>query len=73
MDSSIAVPFPVVLVFSLFFARPRLFARQNATVVAVLFVYVLSVAGAISPTLELDQSFEGLFQVPGAALVQLGR
>jgi hypothetical protein len=79
LSSSIPAPFLVVLVFWLciIFASFGLFAPRNATVVAVLCVCALSVAGAIFLILELDRSFEGLLQVSGAplrtALAQLGR
>ena len=78
LGTSIPVPFLVVLVFWLciIFASFGLFAPRNATVVAVLCVCALSVAGAIFLILELDRSFEGLLQVSGAplraALAQLG-
>jgi hypothetical protein len=79
LGTSIPVPFLVVLVFWLciIFASFGLFAPRNATVIAVLCVCALSVAGAIFLILELDRSFEGLLQVSGAplhaALAQLGR
>jgi hypothetical protein len=79
LGSSIPVPFLVVLVFWLciIFASFGLFAPRNATVIAVLCVCALSVAGAIFLIIELDRSFEGLLQVSGAplraALVQLDR
>ena len=79
LGSSIPAPFLVVLVFWLciIFASFGLFAPRNATVIAVLCVCSLSVAGAIFLILELDRSFEGLLQVSGAplraALAQLGR
>jgi hypothetical protein len=79
LGSSIPVPFLVVLVFWLciIFASFGLFAPRNATVIAVLCVCALSVAGAIFLILELDRSFEGVLQVSGAplraALAQLGR
>ena len=79
LGSSIPVPFLVVLVFWLciILASFGLFAPRNATVIAVLCVCALSVAGAIFLILELDRSFEGLLQVSGApmheALAQLGR
>ena len=79
LGSSIPVPFLVVLVFwlSIIFASFGLFAPRNATVIAVLCVCSLSVAGAIFLILELDRSFEGMLQVSGAplrgALAQLGR
>lgn len=79
LGTSIPVPFLVVLVFWLciIFASFGLFAPRNATVITVLCVCALSVAGAIFLILELDRSFEGLLQVSGAplraALAQLGR
>jgi len=78
LGASIPVPFLVVLVtwLCIIFASFGLFAPRNATVVAVLCVCALSVAGAIFLILELDRSFEGLLQVSGAplraALAQLG-
>ena len=79
LGSSIPVPFLVVLVFwlSIIFASFGLFAPRNATVIAAFFVCALSVSGAISLILELDQSFEGLLQVSSAplraAFAQLGQ
>jgi Protein of unknown function (DUF4239) len=79
LGASIPIPFLVVLVFWLciIFASFGLFAPRNATVIAVLCVCALSVAGAIFLILELDRSFEGLLQVSSAplraALAQLGR
>jgi hypothetical protein len=79
LGASIPVPFLVVLVFWLciIFASFGLFAPRNATVIIVLCVCALSVAGAIFLILELDRSFEGLLQVSDAplraALAQLGR
>ena len=79
LGASIPIPFLVVLVFWLciIFASFGLFAPRNGTVIIVLCVCALSVAGAIFLILELDQSFEGLLQVSStplrAALAQLGR
>jgi hypothetical protein len=79
LGTSIPVPFLVVLVFWLciIFASFGLFAPRNATVITVLCVCALSVAGAIFLILELDRSFEGLLQVSSAplraALAELGR
>ena len=79
LGASIPVPFLVVLVFWLciIFASFGLFAPRNATVITVLCVCALSVAGAIFLILELDRSFEGLLQVSSAplraAMAQLGR
>jgi hypothetical protein len=79
LGASIPVAFLVVLVFWLciIFASFGLFAPRNATVITVLCVCALSVAGAIFLILELDRSFEGLLKVSSAplraALAQLGR
>jgi Protein of unknown function (DUF4239) len=79
LGASIPVPFLAVLVFWLciIFASFGLFAPKNATVITVLCVCALSVAGAIFLILELDRSFEGLLQVSSAplraALTQLGK
>jgi hypothetical protein len=72
------LPFVVVLVLWLciIFASFGLFAPPNGTVIAVLLVCALSASSAIFMILELDRSFEGLFQVSSsplrAALAQLG-
>ena len=79
LDSSIPVPFLVVLVFwlAIIFASFGLFAPRNGTVVAAFFLCALSVSGAVFLILELDQSFKGLLQVSSAplraALTQLGQ
>jgi uncharacterized membrane protein len=79
LGSSIPVPFLVVLVFwlSIIFASFRLFAPRNATLIAVLFVCVLSVSGAIFLIMELHQSFEDLLRGSRAplrvALARLGQ
>jgi hypothetical protein len=78
-DGSLPIPFLVVLAFWLFvlFASFGLFAPQNGTVIAVLIVCALSVAGAVFLIVDLDQPFEGLLQVSSAslrnALAQLGQ
>jgi hypothetical protein len=61
LDSSIPVPFLIVLVFwlAIIFASFGLFAPRNATVIAAFFVCALSVSGALFLILELDRSFEG--------------
>ncbi len=63
--SSIPTLFLGVLVFwlTITFASFGLFAPRNATVVAVLFVCALSVAGAVFLLMELDGPFEGLIKV----------
>ncbi len=78
-DNSLPIPFLVVLIFWLFvlFFSFGLFSPPNATVVTVLFVCALSVAGAVFLIVDLDQPFEGLLQVSSAALrsalAQLGK
>jgi Protein of unknown function (DUF4239) len=78
-DSSIPIPFLVVLVFwlSLIFASFGLFAPPNATMVVALLLGALSVSGAIFLILELDQPFGGVIQISSAplrnALAHLGK
>jgi hypothetical protein len=77
-DSSIPVPFLVVLVFWLMvlLGGAGLLAPRNVTVVGVLLVCALSVSCAIFLILELDRPFEGIMRVPSAplreALARLG-
>jgi hypothetical protein len=68
--SGIPLPFLVVLAFWLMilFAGLGLLAPRNATVVAILIVCVLSVAGALFLILELDRPFEGILRVSSAPL-----
>jgi hypothetical protein len=76
---SIPMPFLVVLIFwlAMLFASFGLFAPSNATVVGVLLICAISVAGAIFLVLEMDRPFEGLIQISGAplhnALAHLGK
>ena len=78
-SSSIPVPFLVVVVFwlTIIFVSFGLFASPNATVIAVLLLCALSVAGAIFLLLELDTPFDGLIQISSAplrnALAHLGQ
>jgi hypothetical protein len=78
-DGSLPIPFLVVLAFWLLvlFFSFGLFSPRNATVLTVLFVCSLSVAGAVFLIVDLDQPFEGLLRVSSAslrgALAQLGR
>lgn len=68
--STIAWSFLIVLVFWLFilFMSFGLYAPANATVVAVLFVGALSVAGAIFLILELDQPYKGMMHLASTPL-----
>jgi hypothetical protein len=71
-------PFLVVLVswLTILFFGFGLFARFNATVAAAFFVGSLSVAGAISLILQMNQPYTGWLQISSAplraALAQLG-
>ena len=78
-ESSIPVPFLVVLNFwlAVLFLSFGLFTPRNATVLAVLFVCAVSVAGALFLIVELDQPFAGLVRISSAplnnALAQIGK
>jgi len=71
--SAIPVPFLVVLVFwlSILFAGYGLLAPGNTTVVTVLIVCTLSVAGAIFLVLELSTPFAGMMRVSSAPMQQV--
>jgi hypothetical protein len=77
--TSISVPLLDVLVFWLVivFTSFGLFAPNNATVVATLFLCAVSVSGAIFLILEMYTPFEGLIQISSAplrsALAHLGQ
>ena len=77
--SAIPLPFLVILVFwlTVIFVSYGLLAQAHTTVVTTLFVWALSVSGAIFLILELDQPFQGLFRLSDApirsALANLGR
>jgi len=59
------VSFLVVLFFwlTITFASFGLFASRNATVISVLLVCALSVAGAVFLILEMQGPFDGLIRV----------
>lgn len=63
--SSIPLPFLVVLLFwlTIIFLSFGLFAPRNPTVIAVLFLCALSIAGAIFLILEMDEPFQGMIRV----------
>jgi hypothetical protein len=63
--SSIPKPFLTILLFwlTITFASFGLFAPRNITVIGVLFVCALSVAGAVFLIAELDGPFDGLLRV----------
>ncbi|HME61220.1 MAG TPA: hypothetical protein VKH62_08205, partial [Candidatus Binatia bacterium] len=79
LGSSVPVLFVVVVVFwlTILFGSFGLFAPRNATVISVLFLCALSVAGSIFLILEMDHPFDGLMKVSSApiryALTELGR
>jgi hypothetical protein len=64
-ESSVPVPFLVILVFwlTITFGSFGLFAPRNATVLAVLFICALSVSSAVFLILEMDAPFDGLLKV----------
>jgi hypothetical protein len=68
LGSSIPVQFLVVVVFWLMiiFGSFGLFAPRNATVVAVLFLCAVSVAGSLFLILEMDRPFEGAMSLSSA-------
>jgi len=70
LGSSVPVPFLVVVVFwlTIIFGSFGLFAPRNSTVVTVLFLCALSVAGSIFLILEMDQPFAGLMKISSAPL-----
>jgi hypothetical protein len=69
-QGSIPMPFLIVLVFwlTVIFTGFGLFSRPNPTVVGVLLLSSISIAGAIFLVLELDRPFEGLIQISNAPL-----
>jgi hypothetical protein len=78
-QSSLPMPFFVILVFWLIviFATFGLFSPRNATVIVVLLVCAMSVAGSLLLIMELDTPYGGLIKVSSAplrhALVFLGK
>jgi hypothetical protein len=78
-DGSIPTPFIVVLVFwlTLILACFSLLAPRNMASLVTLLICVLAVSSAVFMVMELDQPFQGLFQISSGplqnALAQLGR
>lgn len=70
MDSSIPVPFLVIVVFwlTIIFVSFGLLAPRNTTVIVVLFVCALSVSCAILLILEMAQPFSGFMKISSAPL-----
>jgi hypothetical protein len=79
MGSSIPVPFLVVLIlwFTIILGVIGLLAPRNPTVVGIMLVSSLSIAGSIFLILEMDQAFDGLVKISSAplryALAHLGQ
>jgi hypothetical protein len=79
LDSSIPVPFLVVMVFwlTIIFSSFGLFAPLNSIVVIVFVVCGLSASGALFLILQLDRSYEGMMRISSAplrlALAHLGQ
>jgi hypothetical protein len=69
-QGNIPMPFLVVVVFwlTVIFTGFGLFSAPNPTVLGILFLSSLSIAGAIFLVLELDRPFEGLIQISNAPL-----
>jgi hypothetical protein len=76
--SVIPRPFLVLIVFwlTILFASFGLFAPSNATVVGILFVAALSVAGAVALILEMEGAFDGIIKISAepmrSALAHMG-
>jgi hypothetical protein len=67
---SVPFAFLVVVIFwlTVTFTSFGLYAQQNASVTAVLFVSALSVAAAVFLILELDGPFTGVIKVPSSSV-----
>ena len=67
---TIPVPFLVAVIFwlTVTFTSFGLYAPRNATVMSVLFVAALSVAGAVFLLLELDGPFDGIIRVSSSPM-----
>lgn len=78
-DSSIPTPFLIVLIFwlTVLFITFGLYSPRNATVITILLISAISVAGALFLIVELDRPLHGLIQISSKplrdALVQLGQ
>jgi hypothetical protein len=79
MGSGIQWPFLAILVFwlGIIFVSFGLFAPSHGTVITVLFVCAVSVAGAIYLIVQMDQPYSGFMKLSSAPLVtafdQIGR
>ena len=70
LGSSMHPQFLMVVIFwlTIIFGSFGLFSPRNATVVVVLFLCALSVAGSIFLILEMDQPYQGLMKISSAPL-----
>ena len=70
LGSSVPAPFLIVVVFWLtfIFGCFGIFAPRNTTVLVVLFICALSVAGSIFLVLEMDQPFRGMMKISSSPL-----
>jgi hypothetical protein len=68
--NSLPTPFLVILVFwlAMFFLSFGLLAPHNVTVITVILISALSVAGAIFLILEMNQPLEGMIKISSAPL-----
>jgi len=77
--SAIQWPFLMILIFwlAVIFTSFSLFAPRNGSVISVLFICALSVAGALFLIVQMDQPYSGLIKISSApvraALSQLGQ
>jgi hypothetical protein len=77
--SALQWPFLMILIFwlALIFASFGLFAPRNGTVIFVLFICALSVAGALFLIVQMDQPYSGLIKISSvplrSALSRLGQ
>jgi hypothetical protein len=78
-ESSIPTPFLFILIFwlAVLFITFGVFSPRNATVIAILLICAISVAGALFLIVELDRPLNGLIQISSKplrdALGQLGQ
>jgi hypothetical protein len=70
LGRSVSVPFLLVVVFwlTIIFGSFGLLAPRNTTVVVMLFLCAVSVAGSIFLILEMGRPFEGIMKISSAPL-----
>jgi hypothetical protein len=68
--TNIQWPFLAILIFwlAMIFASFGLFAPRNGTVIAVLLICALSVAGSLYLIVQMDQPYGGLIKLSSAPL-----